>query len=418
MRAPLLTSAHARYGDLRDAFSIRPFAIYQAGNQAHTVGFWMQRIAVGWTVWEMTGSETWLGLVAFAELFPSIFTALWGGRLADRHPSMRVLMVGELGVASVSLALAVTWALGLLTPGLIVALMATLGALSGLVLPARLSMASWLVPPRLLPTALAVNSTGFNLARFIGPAAAALMLTQGWTGAVFAVAVLTNIGFALALWHIRDVPRQGATRPPLAPVSTAEVYRAVAGTPAIAGVILLQIVQGLLLRPASELFPAFAEEVFHRGAEGLGALNAALGVGAIVGALLLTSSRATEAALRQIQLHAILFALSLLAFVSLQNFWLALVVIVVHGAAMSAGNIASLAFVQLNTPQERLGRVLSLYTIVFRVSPALGAFGFGVLAEAAGLMTAGLVLGGIGLVVSLALGVFLRRPSSQKGLPE
>jgi hypothetical protein len=74
MRAPILSSARARMGDLRAVLAIPPFRDYQIGNQIHTVGFWMQRIAVGWTTWQLTGSEAWLGAVAFAELFPSIFT--------------------------------------------------------------------------------------------------------------------------------------------------------------------------------------------------------------------------------------------------------------------------------------------------------------------------------------------------------
>lgn len=405
MGAAILTSARARLSDLHAVFSIRAFRDYQIGNQIHTVGFWMQRIAVGWTTWQLTGSEAWLGVVAFAELFPAILTALWGGHLADKHPSMRVLMWVEAAIALVSLGLAVLWVAGLLTPVLIAALMVALGTLSGLALPARLSMASWLAPPSLLPAALAVNSSGFNLSRFIGPAIAASMIAMGWLAAVYAITTFTTLLFAFTLWRLRDTPRQSAGRPPLPPASFWQVMRAVAATPAVAGVIALQFAQGLLIRPASELFPAFAEDVFARGAGGLGALNASLGVGAIIGALLLSAGGgAVGLALKRIFVNALIFAFSLLAFVTTGSFWFALALLVIHGAAMSAGNIAALSFVQLNIPQERLGRVLSLYTIVFRVSPAVGAMLFGLLAEAAGLMTSGLVLGGIGLVATLAFG--------------
>lgn len=61
------------------------FATYQAGNLVMTTGFWMQRIAVGWVTWQLTGSEAWLGVVAFSELFPSLLTAVWGGALADKQ---------------------------------------------------------------------------------------------------------------------------------------------------------------------------------------------------------------------------------------------------------------------------------------------------------------------------------------------
>lgn len=412
MRAPIPASARARWGDLRGVMSIPAFRDYQIGNLIHTVGFWMQRIAVGWTTWQLTGSEAWLGAVAFAELFPSILTALWGGQLADRHSSMRVLMWATLGVAGVSFALAAFWLVGALTPGAIVVLMVVHGGLAGLALPARLGMASWLAPPPLLPAALAVNSTGFNLARFVGPAIAAGMIAAGWLTAVYLVSALTMLAFAWSLWRLRGVPRQGAGRPALPPATTWEVFRAVAATPVVAGVIALQFAQGLLIRPASELFPAFAEEAFGRGAGGLGALNAALGLGAIVGALLLGASAGPRAALRHILTHSLVFGVSLLAFVSTGSFAVALAILVVHGASMSASNIAALAFVQLQTPQERLGRVLSLYTIVFRVSPAVGAVLFGLLAEAVGLTASGLVLGGLGLAATVALGVYVTRPGA------
>jgi MFS family permease len=410
MRAPVLTSARARYSDFAAVFAIRSFAIYQTGNILMTVGFWMQRIAIGWVTWELTGSEFWLGLIAFAELFPSLLTAVLGGQLADRHPSTRVMFWGQIASALVSLALAVLYALSALTPNMILWVMVFLGAVSGGILPARLAMASWLAPRALLPTALAVNSTGFNLSRFVGPALAAGLLLISSATVVFLCALAGFLAFAWALHLIRDTPRQGGGVPTGAvPVSTPQVMRDLWATPVILGVIALQLVQGILIRPASELFPAYATTIFNGGETALGLLNAAVGLGAVAGALALSKARENRAALVQIFAMSVVFALSLLAFSTVHTMWLALVLLFIYGLTMSSSNIAALSFVQLNTPQDRLGRVLSLYTIVFRVGPALGAFLFGGLAEHISLEVAGFGFGALGLVITVLIGVGLVR---------
>ena len=408
MRAHPLEAVRARSREFRAVFAIPAFATYQAGNFLMTTGFWMQRIAIGWVTWELTKSEYWLGLVAFAELFPSIITAVCGGALVDRHAAPIIMFWGQIASALVALIMALLWATGLLTEYWIVLVMVLLGAVSGVVLPARLVMASHLAPSKLLPQAIAINSTGFNLARFIGPMLAAGLLVAGSAGMVFTLAAVGFLALALALFRIRHVPAQ-TVRTSNRDISTWVVLKDMPQVPIIACVILIQAVQGLFLRPATELFPAFSERVFDLGADGLGLMNAALGAGAITGALALSKQREDTAALTQILLMSSLFALSLLAFSVTSIFWLALIFLVFHGATMSASNIAALAYVQTEAPPDRLGRILSFYTIVFRVGPATGALIFGVTAEVTGLLTAGLMFGLIGLSATIALGLFMFR---------
>ena len=403
MRAQPLEAVRTQFGEFRAVFAIPAFATYQAGNFVMTTGFWMQRIAIGWVTWELTKSEYWLGLVAFAELFPSIITAVYGGALVDRHPAPQIMFWGQIASAAVALMMAGLYATEALTPQWILIVMILLGAVSGVVLPARLVMASHLAPQKLLPQAIAVNSTGFNLARFIGPMLAAGLLVVGSAGVVFTLAGVGFLALAYALYRIRDVPAQ-TVRPRHDAVNTWTVLRDMPQLPIIASVILVQACQGIFLRPASELFPAFSELVFGRGAEGLGLMNAALGIGAIIGALTLSKSRSERAALFQILGMSACFAVTLLAFSLATAFWVALGILVLHGASMSASNIAALAYVQTEAPPERLGRILSFYTIVFRVGPATGALIFGVTAEALDLVTTGLLFGIVGLGVTGVLG--------------
>ena len=403
MRASPLEAVRTQFGEFRAVFAIPAFATYQAGNFLMTTGFWMQRIAIGWVTWELTKSEYWLGLVAFAELFPSIITAVYGGALVDRHAATLIMFWGQIASAAVALIMAVLWATGQLTENWIVFVMVLLGAVSGLVLPARLVMASHLAPKNLLPQAIAINSTGFNLARFVGPMLAAGLLVAGSAGMVFTLAAAGFLVLAVALYRIRNVPAQ-TKRTGDRDISAWVVLRDMPQVPIIACVILIQAAQGILLRPATELFPAFSELVFDLGADGLGFMNAALGIGAIIGALALSKQRENIAALNQILLMSSLFAITLLAFSVTSIFWLALIILVFHGATMSASNIAALAYVQTEAPPERLGRILSFYTIVFRVGPATGALIFGVTAEVTDLLSTGLMFGLIGLCATFALG--------------
>lgn len=410
MRAHPVEAVRARITDFKAVFAIPAFATYQVGNFIMTAGFWMQRIAVGWVTWQLTGSEAWLGMVAFAELFPSLLTALWGGSLADKHDAPKIMYWGQIASAAVSLALALLYFSDGLTPWAMVGMMAILGAVSGILLPARLSMARHLAPPHLLASALAVNSTVFNLSRFLGPALAAGLLVAGSAGLVFSVSAVAFLALSVALYRIRNVPSQTDRVLSTELVNMVGVMRDLMHTPLLLGVLMLQLAQGLLIRPASELFPAYAEVAFGRGEVGLGLLNAALGIGAIIGAILMSKAQNGRGALVQILANSTIFALSLLIFAVTSNFWLALAVLLLHGATMSSSNIAALSYVQLEAPKDRLGRILSLYTIIFRVGPALGALLFGMTAEATGLLAIGVSFALAGLLATGGLALFILKP--------
>lgn len=398
MRLIPLGAPAARLAEFKDVFAIRDFRTYQIGNAFSMLGFWMQRVAIGWVTWEMTGSEAWLGLVAFAELFPSLLTGLLGGILADRWPRVRVMLWGQVGVAAISGAFWLSYASGTLTPLGIAWLMVGLGAVSGLVLPSRLAMASVLVPGPKLSTALAVNSTSFNLARFVGPALAGLWLVLFGASGIFALAMLSYLAFVYCLAVMTIDERSSGAR-----TTNRLVLQGLAAATLVLAVMGVQLVQGLALRPASEVFPAFADEVFDMGALGLGLLNAALGIGAMVGALAFGAGASQGSALRQVFAGSLIFAASLAVFAVAGPFWLALLVLAIQGAAMSSSNIAALTFVQTQTPDDQLGRVLSLYTLVFRAAPALGALCFGVSAELLGLRTVTLAAAALGALATLAL---------------
>ena len=382
VRAMILQGGAARWSDLKACLSEPDFGSYAAGHFASNIGFWMQRIAVGWLVWTLTGSKAWLGVVAFAELFPSLLSSFIGGELADRVSRSRLFFFGQIGSSAVSFLLFWGHWQGALDVWQITGLMVLLGVIAGINLPARLSMPHELVRSDLLPSALAVNTTTFNLSRLLGPAMAAPMLVFWGAEGVFFFAFLANAVFLVTLGRI-------AWRRAAVVVGPRTPLRAVVGDllreKVVLAVIVLQFAQGALIRPASELFPAFADRVFGMGETALALLNAALGAGAIIGAVALARPRDDANALRTIMTTSFVLAVSLGAFALTRELWVALLILLIHGAAMSGSNNAAMAYVQLHTPKDRLGRVLGFYGIVFRVAPAIGALAFGLTAELLGL---------------------------------
>lgn len=399
VRAIILEGGAARWSDLKACLTESVFGEYAAGHFASNIGFWMQRIAVGWLVWTLTGSKAWLGVVAFAELFPSLLSSFIGGELADRVSRSRLFFFGQIGSSAVSLLLFLGHWQGALDVWQITGLMVLLGVIAGINLPARLSMPHELVRSELLPSALAVNTTTFNLSRLLGPALAAPMLVFWGADGVFFFAFLANAVFLVTLGRIAW-RRAAVVSGPRAPLR--EVVGDLLREKVVFAVIVLQFAQGALIRPASELFPAFADKVFALGETALALLNAALGAGAIIGALALAKPRDDANALRLIMSTSFVLAGSLAAFALTQQLWVALLILLVHGAAMSGSNNAAMAYVQLHTPKDRLGRVLGFYGIVFRVAPAVGALAFGLTAEVLGLAATTLAFAVFGAAATFA----------------
>ncbi len=266
------------------------YGIYVAGNSLSLIGSWMQRIGVGWLAWELSHSGAVLGLVAFADLFPTLLIGPFGGALADRLDRRRLLMIGQSINMGLSFLLFALTATGLITVPLLVLIIAVNGAVIGINQPARLSLISDLVSRDHLPTAVAINSLVFNLARFIGPAIAGLMILRLGIAAVFLVNALSFTSFLIALMLL-DLPvhdPQADGKKPLPMLQAiGEGLRYVTAHAGIGPILALHAILAVTTRPFVELLPGFADEIFNRGAGGLAALSSAIGIGAIAAGLFL-----------------------------------------------------------------------------------------------------------------------------------
>lgn len=380
-------SQSAGFGAILRAFGHRNFALYTAGNGFSLVGTWMQRIAVGWLAWELTRSGAWLGLVAFADLFPSVIIGPFAGAFADRASRVRIIAVCQFlsMIQSILLAL-LTWQ-GLITIEGLFALTLANGIVVGLNQPARIAIVQSLVPRRDISTAVAINSIVFNTARFVGPAIAGVLLVGANVATCFAANATSFLALLLALSQIRiDArghikPRQGGNLL----TDVAEGFRYAMRHPGVGPLLLLLLATAIGVRPFADLLPGFAAAVFGRGADALATLSATIGIGAIVGGLWLAQRGEIEGLSRIALLSTLAGGLSVAAFVATDNYPVALASTAFAGATILISGVSTQTLMQLSVEREMQGRVLSLYGIIFRGAPALGSLLAGTLSETLGL---------------------------------
>jgi predicted MFS family arabinose efflux permease len=362
------------------------FGIYSLGSAVSLTGMWMERIAVGWLTWQLTESGFWLGVVAFADFFPVILIAPIAGAAADRWDRLQVVKVSQFVLLLQASVLFAATATGHVTVGLIVALMTIHGIVVAFNQPARLALVPSLVPRADLGAAVAINSVIFNLARFVGPIFAGLAILWSGVAMAFAANALSYVAFMAALARVRVDPDEAEPAPPRSFfIEIGDGIRYTVTHPVIGALFALLIAIGIGGRPLTELLPGLADEVFHAGAAGLSILASSVGAGAIVGGLWL-GHRANSSDMMAITLATTLGqALCAVAIIATDRLWVAVPAVVAYGFCVSVAGIASQTLVQLASDRNMRGRVMSLYGLIFRGGPALGALGAGTLSLQLGL---------------------------------
>ncbi len=373
------------FANIARAFASRNYRLFAAGNAISLIGTWLQRVAVGWLAWQLTHSGTWLGLVAFADLFPTVVLSPWAGALADRRDRVRVIWVSQIiSMAQASL-LAILTAFGIITIWSLFGLAILLGIANAVSQPARLALIPSLVERVNLPSAVAINSIIFNGARFIGPAVAGVIIAEGSVALAFAVNALTYIGFLVALARldsVKDVVRR-ADRSFLS--AMVEGYLYAARHEGIGAMLLLMAVTSLGTRGFIELLPGFADKVFGRGPQALAWLMATVGLGAVLGGLWMVRRPAITGLTSIVFANTLLMTAALVGFTVTAQFWIALPCLAVAGFGLVVSGIGAQTLVQSAVDAAMRGRVMALYGMIFRGGPALGALVMGLFSEQFGL---------------------------------
>lgn len=361
--------------------------MFFGGSLAAWTGLWMQRVAVGWLAWDLTGSAFWVGMVAFADMAPAVLVSPIAGAIADRVDRLRLSMATQLAIAAQAALIAgITWSGGM-TIGLLLALELLGGVAGCFAQPARQALLPGVVPRADLPASVAMNSLVFNLARFIGPALAGPVILVWGVAPAIACNALAYVFASATLLVLRVAPeaRQGhpASKSLLGEMRDGLLY--VARHPGLGPILLFSALACFALRGLQEILPPFVERLFQGGPESLAILTSAFGVGALVSGLLLAArgrlTGTTRIAILAIGAQAVATA----AFVSTGVFWLGVLSAAAIGAMASLHGIAVQTLVQSASDPAMRGRVLAVWGLITRAGPAAGALALGAAGEAFGL---------------------------------
>jgi MFS family permease len=330
----------------------------------------MTRVALPYQLYVLTHTPLSLGGLAAAQLAPFVAFSLFGGSVADAVDRRKLLLCTQSGLCLVSAALAVLAFTGWASAWAIYVLAFVAASLMAADRPARSSMMPRLVPADRLSSALALSHVSLNTARVLGPAAGGVVVGTLGVTAAYGIDALTFSAALAALLGIAAIPPLSQTaRPGLK--AMAEGLRYVGRTRVVLGAFAIDLNATILGMPVA-LFPVLALDVFHVGPQGLGLLAAAPALGAVLGLLFSGWARKARYQGRVVLAAVAIWGLTFTVFGLVPWFPVALLLLLVAGAADAISSMLRWTIIQLTTPDVLRGRVAALNSMVIYGGPRLG----------------------------------------------
>ncbi|MGI1677395.1 MAG: MFS transporter [Cellvibrionaceae bacterium] len=358
----------------------RTFATYIIAHAGSVIGLWIQRIAIQWLVWTLTGSYAWLGAIALAESLTSMIFSLGCGPLADRFDRVRMAYLTQGLLMLVALGLAFVTYLDLATIPVIIAFVIVTGMIEGVWAPVRLSIMPNMVPREDMPAAVAITSMMFTAAIFIGPAIGGIIIAAVDVEGAFFANALSYIGLLVVFSRIkmpRQAVRSGEQKSFISDLKSGFVY--VIRHKALRAIVIFGTVFSFLIRPFREFFAGIADEVFNRGADGLALLASASGFGALVGAVSISVYGRNEGMSKILQIVAAATAGMLFIFATTGSFVVSMIMAAGLSACVTVFGTGAQMLIQMNVADSMRGRVMSVWQSQFRGVPAIGAWCIGLI---------------------------------------
>jgi MFS family permease len=384
---------------------IRNFRLYMAGLTVSVAGNWMQNVAVGWLVLQLTRSGTVLGVVTAARYAPLLLLGAWGGLVADRHDKRLLLRLAA------SIQLVVAAVLGVLTMTHVIDVwsLTTLILVAGVVdvvdTPSRQAFMNNIVGRDRIGNAIALNSVLVNGARVVGPGIAGFVISTVGVGPCF----LLNAASFGATWLGLQLMRRDELIPTAVEVPAKRQIRAglryVLSTPDLRTPLLLVAVAGAFAWEFPVSIPLFTSDTFQGGASEFGWALSAISAGSIAGGLLAARRRVVSQ--RSVAASALLWGIAILAASFAPSLAVAYGLLAVVGSGAVTFNAMSKTFLQITSRDQMRGRVMALWSIGWQGTTVLGAPVVGVLGQTFG-GRYGLAFGGI-CCIAVAVPVLLSR---------
>ncbi len=395
-------------GTLRDIFrglKYKNYRFYFVGQGISMLGTWIQNIAMGWLVYRLTGSALLLGSVVFALQVPSLFITPFAGVLVDRFDRRRVLIISQVLPMITSFVLAALVIGNKITVGNILALAIVNGVILALDTPFRQAFVADLVTdPKDLGNAIALNSTQYNLARFVGPPIGGVLIVifgEGWCFFINGLSFGASL-VALLIIKTKFVRRNTSEASLIGQLLEGIKYSW--NFKPIRYLLRLVGFGGFFGLPFQALLPVFASDVLQGDARTLGFLTGSLGSGALAGALFLASRKNLLRIPKLAFRTSLIFAIGLIVFALSPYEALSMASLVVVGFGMIVFFNATNTLIQSLADIDKRGRVVSLYTLSFLGVTPLGSLVAGALADYIGVPFTVLAFSFLCLVSSFLFG--------------
>ncbi len=359
--------------DATTAFRYRNFALFWSGALLSNTGTWVQNVTVPYVVFKLTGSAGWLGVAAFAQLFPAWLMGPTGGVIADRFPRRSVLLVTQSAMAALALLEAVVWAAGVRSAPVIVGIVALSGIVAGLNIASWQAFVTELVPREHLLNAVTLNSAQFNASRAFGPALGGLVLAGlgvTWAFLINAVSFIAVIG-ALLLISVPVIVAKAEGKPRII-AEFRESIRYTRTKPGIVTCILVVMALGLFGSPVFTLLVVFADDVYGVGRGLYGLLGAALGLGAIIGTPIVAGWGSGILRSRLMSGALVIYGAALVAFALSPGYWWGIAALLVAGGGYLAVASTLNTTLQLLVDEHMRGKVIALYLMGLTGTVPLG----------------------------------------------
>lgn len=396
------------------SFKYYNYRLHFTGQSISLIGTWMQRVAVSWLVYRITGSAFMLGLISFLSLIPALLLAPIAGNLVDKFNKYKIVLISQI----VFMLQAGVLALLVYLKHYDITLIAFLSLLQGITgtfeTTARQSLVVEFVDDKEdLPNAVALNSSAFNAARLVGPAIAGIILSTYGEDACFIINFISYIPVIVCLLLMKLNIQRNENISESAINRFKEGYHFLQESQDILGLIVVSAFSSLMVIPFSTLLPVFAKDIFSGDATTFSWFESAGGLGALAGAIYMASLKTTKNLQKLVLISATLFAIGVILLALAPTVWVALLSTGLACVGMMMQTASINTYIQTHTANELRGRVISYFLMAYQGVLPIGTLLIGYFAHLTGTKTTVFVEGILGLVIVLAYYYFSKQQEKQ-----
>ena len=379
------------------------YRLFFTGQAISLIGTWMQRVAISWLVYRLTGSAFLLGLITFLSLIPSLVLAPYAGSYVDRHNKYKILLITQVILMLQAGALALMIWFKVYDMFWIAALSLVQGLVNAFDVTARQSLMVNLIDDKEdLPNAIALNSSMFNAARLIGPALAGVILSTLGEDICFLINFVSFIAVlgCMVMMKLKLTAHQKSKENIW--IDLKKGYDYLKSSPDLASMVLMMAASSLLVIPFTTLLPVFAKDIFNGNATTFGWFESAAGFGAFFGAIYMATLKVKQNLQKIVMMSGILLAISVVALAISPSLVLALICTGLAALGLMAQTSSINTYLQTHADDAMRGRTLSYYIMAYQGVLPIGSLLMGYLAHLFGTQTVVAFEGVAGLLIVAA----------------